>query len=302
MRAIEVRDLLLLAALWGASFLFMRMGAADFGPVALIEMRVLIAALFLLPWLLRSPDRSQLWQNKTSLMILGTISSAVPFSLIAYSTLTLSAGFASILNATTPMFVALVGVLLYRHRLSGVQVLGLCIGFFGVILLVWDNATLPEEGGLLAVSAGLGAAFAYGISANYSQSKTNHINPLVNACGSQMSAAILLLPLAILMWPQQTPTLTSWLAVIVLGVLCTGFAFLLYFRLIANVGPHKTMTVTYLIPAFAMAWGAMYLGESVTFNMVVACLVILLGTALSTGVLSGLIRTSLNRSKPNNPG
>ncbi len=299
MKAIDIRDLLLLAALWGASFLFMRMGAADFGPIPLIELRVLIAALFLLPWLLRSPDHNQLWQNKTPLLILGAVGSAIPFTLIAFSTLSLSAGFASILNATTPMFGALVGALFYRHRFSSLQLCGLAIGFSGVVLLLWDNASLPEEGGVLAILAGLGASFAYGIAANYSKSKMNKINPLVNTCGSQIFAAILLFPFAVVMWPDQLPPLTSWLAVVILAVLCTGFAFLLYFRLITRIGPHKTITVTYLIPAFAMVWGAIYLDETVTLNMIVACLVILFGTALSTDLLTGTIKAARNRLTTN---
>ncbi|MCW8885630.1 MAG: DMT family transporter [Motiliproteus sp.] len=290
MKAIEFRDLFLLAALWGASFLFMRMGAADFGPIPLIELRVLIAGLFLLPWLIRSPDQGQLWQHKTPLFILGAAGSAIPFTLIAYSTLFLSSGFASILNATTPLFGALVGVLFYQYRFTAVQLLGLLVGLSGVALLVWDNAAFPEEGGFLAVMAGLGASFSYGIAANYSKSKMSLVNPLVNTCGSQMAAAILLLPFAIVTWPSQMPPLESWIAVTILGVLCTGFAFLLYFRLITRIGPHKTITVTYLIPAFAMVWGAIFLDETVTINMITACLVILLGTALSTDLLSGTIK------------
>ena len=295
MKAIEIRDLVLLAALWGASFLFMRMGASDFGPVPLIELRVLIAGLFLLPWLVRSPDQQQLWQHKTGLLVLGAAGSAIPFTLIAYSTLFLSSGFASILNATTPIFGAMVGAACYQHRFSPVQMIGLVIGFSGVILLVWGDTSVPTEGGLLAVMAGLGASLSYGIAANYSKAKMNSVNPLVNSCGSQIAAALILLPFALATWPAVMPPLASWLAVLVLGVLCTGFAFLLYFRLITRIGPHKTITVTYLIPAFAMVWGAIYLDETVSLTMIFACLIILLGTALSTDLLSGIIRAIQRR-------
>ncbi|OMH27969.1 DMT family transporter [Motiliproteus sp. MSK22-1] len=291
MTAINVRDLILLAALWGASFLFMRMGAGEFGPIPLIELRVGIAALFLLPMLSWRRDLPILRENGLALLIVGATNSALPFCLIAYSMLYVTAGFASILNATAPMFGAIIAFIWYQQRMTLFQLAGLSIGFAGVVLLVWGRASFNLAGDsilgdeTIAIAAGLVAALFYGIAANYSKSRLSAVSPLVNATGSQVGAALLLLPFALLTWPQQSPPLMSWLAVIVLGVACTGIAYLLYFRLIASAGPQKAIAVTYLVPAFGMVWGAFFLEETITLEMILACAVILLGTALTTGML-----------------
>lgn len=284
MKAKDIIDLVLLAAVWGASFLFMRIGAPDFGPIALVQLRMLIAALFLMPILMLRVGCSGLPGNWRPLTILGFYNSAIPFLLLTYSTLYVTAGFSSVINATAPLWAAVVAWVWLSERLNGIGVTGLIIGFVGVAVLAGDTESLASQGSTLAVVAAVGGAFFYGIGANYARRYTSHLNSLTVATGSMLYPAIVLTPFAIAFWPDAQPSLRSWMAVIAMGIVSTGFAYILYFRLIANVGPAKAITVAYLIPAFAVVWGALLIDEAVTALMIIGCLIIFLGTALVTGV------------------
>jgi len=283
-------ELLLLAVIWGASFLFMRVAAPEFGPIALVGIRVGVAALFLmvvLAW--RSGLRGMLAESRP-LTVLGAVSSALPFTLFAYATLYVTAGVAAVLNATAPLFGALVGYFWLRDKLAPARVLGLVVGFGGVIVLFWDGIPLKVGGATLAMIAGLVASLSYGVSVNYTKRRLSAVPPLVTATGSQVAATLLLLPLCAMYWPSVVPSLRSWLCVIGLGVVCTGIANIIFFRLISQVGPAKAITVTYLIPVSGMLWGLVFLHEPITVGMVIACAVILLGTALATGSLPLRVR------------
>jgi len=288
MKPLYLLELFCLAALWGASFLFMRMAVPDFGPMALVELRTGIAALFLFPIIV--------WQNKwlifkdniVKLTIVGLFSTAIPFCLLSYSTLSVSAGYASILNATTPIFTAIVAWYWVKEKLALKTLLGLIVGFIGVFILVFDKQGANTEISLLPVMAALVATFCYGVGINYTKQGLGHLSPIVIAFGSQFMAALSLLPLAIWAWPQSMPSNQSWLAVSILGIACTGIAFILFFRLIANVGSTKAASVAYLIPFFGVFWGAILLDEHLTLYMAVGGFFILLGVALSTGLLSKL--------------
>jgi drug/metabolite transporter (DMT)-like permease len=297
MRPRDLLDLVLLAALWGGSFLFVRAAVPAFGPFALIELRVGIAALMLLPLLALKGRASELRSNAAPIAVVGLMNSALPFTLFAFASLTMTAGFAAILNATAPLFGALVAHAWLKDRLTRMQGLGLLIGFGGVLLLVWGRNALAGGGSGWALVAALCATLAYGIAANYTKRTLTGVGSLSIATGSQCAAALALLPLAVWAWPTAVPPLRTWLEVILLGVASTGVAYLLYFRLIANVGPTRAVSVTFLIPVFGMLWGALYLGEVVTLSMLLGCGVILLGTALTLGLLrpaasSRAIRTS----------
>jgi drug/metabolite transporter (DMT)-like permease len=137
----------------------------------------------------------------------------------------------------------------------------------------------------LAAFAAIGASFLYGVGGNYARTKAAHVSSMTVAAGTQVASAVLLLPVAIMAWPEQSPSLQAWATVALLGVLSTGLAYILYFRLIANVGPTNAITVTYLIPVFAMILGAVVIDEAITLPMLMGCAVILLGTALATGML-----------------
>ena len=272
--------LLLLAALWGGSFLFMRIAAPVLGPVWLIALRVLIAGLVLLPLIARRRHLALLRQHAWQLLWVGFVSAALPFTLLAYSSLELTAGSTSILNATVPIFAAVIGFSVYAERLDGRRVAGVALGFVGVVVLVG----LPAGGGpppLLSVLAGLAAAVSYVFAANFAKRRLTGIPALVFVSGSQLGAAVFLLPLMPVFPPPQTPGGLVIAAVLALALLSTSLAFIIYFQLIREVGPTRTLTVTYLIPVFAIGWGALLLGEQLTLGMLLGGGLVLLGVALA---------------------
>ncbi len=286
MKFSDIVDLTTLGAVWGASFLFMRIAAPEFGPLVLVEVRVAIAALFLLPIFVLRADVSELTSNWKRLSVLSVLNSAAPFFLLTFATLSITGGFAGILNATAPIWAAMIAWLWLSDKLGVSQIVGLVIGFLGVVLLVWDKISLSFDGTTIAILAGIVASAFYGYGGNYTKKYLSGMRPLGIATGSMIAAAIILFPVSVYLWPGEMPSIRSWVAVIVMGVASTGVAYILYFRLIRNVGPAKAITVTYLVPAFAMFWGAIFIDEKVTPTMFVGCAVIFLGTALATGMLS----------------
>ncbi len=286
MKTRDLIDLLVLGAIWGASFLFMRVAAPEFGAVPLITARVGIGAIFLILVLARRGGLSHVYRNAPRLTVLGAMNSAIPFSLFAYAVLSVTAGFASVLNATAPLFGALVAFIWLRDTPAPMRIAGLIVGFAGVLVLVWGRLSVRGDGGGTAVLAGLSAAVLYGISANYTKKKLSDVDPFVIATGSLIAATVILLPLAYLYWPATPPGRVSWVSAVLLGVICTGIAYILYFRLLSRIGPAKTLAVTYLIPAFGVLWGHLLLKEPITPSMIVGCAVILAGTTLATGMLS----------------
>jgi drug/metabolite transporter (DMT)-like permease len=282
-------EFVLLGALWGASFLFMRLGAAEFGALPTAGMRVAIAALFLLPLLLLCGQWQALSKHWGKIFFLGMLNSGIPFALYAYALLSISTGLSSLLNATVPLFGALVAWLWLKDRPHGMKILGLLIGFVGVAMLAWGKASFkPDASGLVtgwAVLACLGACLCYGISASFTKRHLGGVPSLVIATGSQLGATVGLALPSLWLWPSQPPSPTAWLALLAVGVLCTGVAYVLFFRLIDKVGAAGALTVTFLIPVFAVLYGVVFLGESVTAWMLICGTVILLGTALSMGLL-----------------
>jgi len=286
MKQRDVIDLVVLAALWGASFLFTRIAAPAFGAFALAELRVAVAALMLLPLIAWRADFSELRRLPKQFLLLGAVNTAIPFALFAYAALSITAGLASILNAAAPLFVALIGWIWLRDRLSPLQLIGLGIGFAGVVWLSGAKAEFRPGGTGWAVVAGLVATLFYGLAANVTKRFFSGVRPLAVAAGSQTAAALWLAPGAVAFWPDTNPSPGDWAAGIALGLFCTGLAYLLYFRLLARVGPARAVTVTFLIPAFAMLWGALFLGEPITGTMIAGCAVIIGGTALASGLVA----------------
>ncbi len=286
MRLRDAIDLLILAAVWGASFLFMRIAGPEFGPVVLIQLRVAIAALFLLPIFMVRGQVGELRIHWKKLGLIGTINSAIPFCLLAYAMLSLTGGFAAILNATAPLFGALIAWLWLADKLDGGRIAGLLVGFAGVIVLVWNKVSLDAGGVSIAVLAVILASALYGLGANYTKRHASDVSPLAIATGSQIGATIVLLPATVFLWPAGPISASAWISVALMGIVSTAIAYVLYFRLIANVGPARAIAVTYLVPAFAMIWGAMFINERVTTTMIFGCAIILIGTALATGALS----------------
>lgn len=285
MRQRNLLDLLLLAAVWGGSFLFMRVAVKEFGPVALIELRVGLAALFLLPaamWRGKLPVIARHWK---ALLVVGTLNAAIPFLLYAYAAQSLGAGFLSVANAVTPVWGAVVGWLWLKDRLPWMRSLGLLIGFLGIVVLVWDKLNFQSGGTGPAVLAAVSAPVFYGIAANWTKRFLTGVDALASATGSMIAASLVLLPLAISAWPEAPASMAAWVSTILLAVVCTGAAYIVFFRLIANVGPTAAVSVTFLVPIFGVVWGAWFLDESITPSIAIGAAIILVGTALALGLI-----------------
>ena len=290
----DLAELTLLAALWGAAFLFMRLGAAEFGPAVLAFLRVAGAALLLLPLLLVRGEGPALRQHWRAIAVVGIVNSALPFTLFMIASLALSAALMAVFNATAPIWTALVAWLWLRDTLSRSRWLGLAIGILGVVGLSWDKADFKAGAQGVspawAIAACLLASLFYGIAGNLSRKYLAGVPPMATAAGSQLSAALFLLLPALWTWPATPPSAPAWGAAAALAFACTALAYVLYFRLIAHAGASNAVSVTFLIPAFAMLWGWLFLGEVPTLTMLVGCAVILLGTALATGVFQNAKR------------
>ncbi len=288
MKPIHFTELLALAALWGGSFLFMRMGAADFGPVALAFIRVIGASALLLPLLACARQMGALRQHWRAIFLLGLINSALPFILFSYAALSLTTGLLAVFNASSSLFSGAIAWWWLKDRLSPPRLLGLVIGFAGVLWLVLEKASFGNSsghGGTWAILACLGATLSYGYSACFTKRYLTGVPSMALAAGSQLSATVFLAIPAWIWWPTQAPSAMAWTSAIVLAVLCTGVAYILFFRLIENVGPANAMLVTFLIPVFAAGWGWLFLGEGITWVMVMGCAVILFGTSLTASLL-----------------
>lgn len=277
-RLTEFLLMIVLGAIWGGSFLFMRIASKEFGPIALIQFRVLVASLFLSCVVIAQGRGRELFRFPLRMSIVGLSGSAVPFTLFAFGTLTLSAGLASVLNATSPFFGALIAVFYFREPLNRTKWLGLLVAFSGVYLLVSDK--LQISGGTLAIAACLFAAFCYGVSAHYSKRKLADLSPIAVAAGSQIASSVWMLPVSLWYLPSEVPSLQSWMAAITLGVVCTGVALVIYFYLIQAVDATRAMTIAYLIPLFGILWGAIFLGETLTYLAFLGGCFVLLGLYL----------------------
>lgn len=289
MRRADAGSMLSVAAIWGASYLFIRVGAPEFGAAAMGGVRAVAAALLLLPLLLWRGQLGSLRQHWRGIGFVGVTNAALPFLLFNFAALTIPAGLSSILSATTPLFAALIGAIWLGERLTLARMAGLSLGFGGVVLLVAGKLHfLPQQDMLrtvLASLACLAATLLYGISGNFSKRFLAEAPPLAVATGSQMVAAVLLIGPAMAWWPQQPPSAKAWGAVLALAALCTTFAYVLFFGLIARLGASKAMSALFLIPAFGVLWGCLFLGETFSLQMGLSCLVILAGCALTTGLV-----------------
>lgn len=282
MNTANMLRLVLLAAIWGSSFLFMRICAPVLGPAVLIEYRVAFAALFLLLVGLVLKKRLDLAANWKHYVILGFFNSAFPFLLFAYAASTLTASVLSVLNATAPMWGALIGALWSRQAIAAKNVLGLVLGTCGVALLVGFDAVTTKPGAGLAIGAALVAAISYSVASAYAKSARS-VEPFANAHGSMWAATLMVIP-ALFFFPSPgTATLGIMGAALALGVMCTGVAYILYFKLIEEVGTTSALTVTFLNPLFGILWGALFLGEIVGWYTIAGAAIVISGTALVTG-------------------
>lgn len=284
----SIRDtvnLLLLAALWGVSFLFIRVAVPEFGAIPLITVRVALASLVLLPIVFARQGFTELRHHWRPIALMGIFHYAVPFSLFAWAMLTLTGGYSAVINASAPLFAGVVSVLWLGERLPATRIAGLVTGFAGVVVLVQGQAGLALDAGVLPTGAAVLASCCYGFAAVLAKRQLANVDPVNVSAGSMLVATVALLPAAIWLWPETTPSMAAWSMAVLLGLACTSLAFVLYFRLIASIGPTRAIAVTFLIPVIAVACGLMFLGEPLTATMLLGGLVVLAGTALSTGLL-----------------
>ncbi len=281
MNGSQIIILLLLGALWGASFLFMRVAAPEIGVVWLTELRVLLAGLVLLPWLLWRRRWVLMRSHARDLFVVGALNSALPFMLVAYITTSVAAGVSSILNAIVPIVGVVFAYFFASEKLTWPQLMGVASGFFGVmVLMLWRQAEILSPSPLM-VSAALAASISYVAGAHYTKQRLAQIPSITFVIGTQLAAAILLLPLLPFFVPQQYPGVEVVGSIIGLAVLSTSLAFVWYFKLIHQVGPTKTLMVTYLVPFFGMLWGALFLDEVISMNQIAGGILILTGVTLS---------------------
>ncbi|MEN3364177.1 MAG: hypothetical protein V7606_1451 [Burkholderiales bacterium] len=280
MRSGDIIRLLSLAAIWGASFLFMRILAPVLGPLWTAEIRIAVAGAAMLLFMLASGRAMGFAANWTHYLVVGTLNSALPFALFSYAALTLPAGYSAILNATSPLWGALIGATVLNEKLTARKIAGLSIGIVGVAFLVRLGPAQFTSQTLLAVMAGISAAICYSIAAAYSKRKSAHIASPLMATGSQLGATLALLPFLPLAPIRGELTPFILLMAGALALLCTAIAYFIYFRLIADLGPTKALTVTFLIPLFALLWGALFLHEPINLNMLIGCGLVVLATWL----------------------
>jgi drug/metabolite transporter (DMT)-like permease len=277
MRRADTARLVLLAAIWGASYLFNRIVAPTFGPVLTAELRTLIGGIALAAYFAAAgfdPEWRRWWRQY---LLVAIFSSALPFVLWAYAALSVGAGLLSVLNATSPMWGALCSALLLRERLNARQVAGLAVGLAGVAVL-----TQPQGGTELhypSIAAALAAALSYGLIATYIKGWARDVPSRGLAVGTQLAAGVVLIPFIPLWPPHAAPTPLVAASMLALGLVCGAVAYVLYFRLIADIGATGALTVTYLIPVFGVVWGAVFLGETVSAWMLAGAALVILGTA-----------------------
>ncbi|MDB4294979.1 DMT family transporter [Akkermansiaceae bacterium] len=285
MRIGDLLILLLLAALWGASFLFMRIAAPEFGPLPLVAFRMGLAGLALSFVFFQKEARESAKQHWWELLVSGVVGSSLAFILLSYATLTLSAGFTSLMNSSVPIFSAIIAAVWLKERLRLSQFIGLGFGVIGVGILVWGKLDFTSDGQGWPIAACIVACGCYGFGASWMKSKLSKVRPFVGSAGSLLGAALVLIPFALMQLPETSPSLRSWGGAIGLALLCTALAFVFFFKLIQRSSATVATSVTFLIPFFAIFWGWLFLDEIVTTQMLLGLGVTLIGTSLITGVL-----------------
>ncbi|MEP6938963.1 MAG: DMT family transporter [Rudaea sp.] len=275
---LSIGELLLLGAIWGGSFLFMRVAAADFGPVALVETRLFFGVIILLPFLLRA--RAHLRRRHLAwFALIGALNSAIPFVLFAWGAERAPAGIGAISNSMTVLFTIVVGVVAFGERIGIWRAIAVGGGFVGVVVLASGRIAGADVG--QAALAGTLASLCYGIAINLVRRYLADLPPGAIAAGTLGCSTLFVAPLAFWLWPAAAIPLRSWACAITLGVLCTGIAYALMYRLVQRIGATRASTTTYLIPLFGVAWAWMFLGEQPTATMLIAGVLILGSVILS---------------------
>ncbi|HET7472704.1 MAG TPA: DMT family transporter [Candidatus Limnocylindrales bacterium] len=281
---VDLASLLFLGAVWGGAFLFLRVAAPEVGAVWAAEIRLLIGASILA--VVAGPRTWRAARGRlVSFAIVGALFSAIPFSLISLATLSLPAGFTALLNAATPLFTAAIAVAFMGQRLGWRLVAGLVVGVVAVIVLVGWASFEPTPTTLLAVAAGLGAPASYAVAGNFARAKLAGVEQLELATGMLVSGALVLLPVALLTGAPGTPKVDGLVSLVAVGTLSTALAWPIFFRVLRRTTPTAASTVTFIVPAFALAWGSIALAEPVGLGLLVGFGLILVSLTLVLGMV-----------------
>ena len=264
----------ILGAVWGSAFMFIKIATPELGPIALVNIRLAVAGLIFIPFLLQQKYLKHFRNNLNNILVLSVINTALPFSLFAYASLESSSNMLSILNGTTAIMAVVISTIWLKIKLNFFQIMGVFIGLFGIVVLANpDNVYISMKATIFCLSA----AFCYALSANYIQKFAYKTNTVVLIGWSLVIASVLLLPITFFNLPSQFPSNNVIFSILWLGVISTGVAFLGYVRLIEKVGAVKTATVAYFIPVFGVVWGYVFLGEPITLQILIGMILILIG-------------------------
>lgn len=286
MNIAQLAALLALSAIWGASYIFIRVAVEPFGPVLLMFSRVALSAVILLGYARLRGLRLDLRRHWLKFLVLGFLGSALPFVLIAWAQLTVTASMAAILMSTTPLFTALVAAVGLGERLTVSKLLGAMLGIIGVTVTVGGSALSLDAGVIAASAALLLATLCYALGGVFAKRYLTGLSHLSLSSGQLLSAAFLLAPVSLADLPLATPPPDAALALLALAILCTAFAYQLYYYLIISAGPTKALTVTLLIPVFGVLMGGVLLQEPISSGMLIGLVIVLFSVGLVTGMIS----------------
>lgn len=297
----EYGVLFALGSIWGASFMFIKVAGAEMEPFFLVEIRLALAALVLIALgVTQGGTFLAMRANWRPILVMGIINCAVPYTLIVWGEIYINSGLAAIYNACAPLWAGALGLVwIWAERLSPARALGLLAGMMGVVLVVSSNLTGQSEGWmqLLGQLAVLLAALSYAVAGIYGRKRLHGVPVRVTATGQLVSGALILLPLSLLQIPSKMPSLAAIGSIATLSIVGTALASLMFYWLLTRIGATRTLLVTYLLPAFALMWGALLLHEPITLVAVAGLLLILLGITLTSG-RGGDILARLRNQKP----
>ena len=274
----DIARLLALAVIWSLSFVFIRVLVPALGPIWVPMLRALIAGVALVAWFALIRLDAEVKRKWRDYAFIGFLNCALPFALYAFAAIHLPASYLVILNALTPLFAAVAGAMWLDERLTIGKVAGLAAGAAGVALVSHAGPIKLDAAIAWSMAASIGAAICYAVSGTWLKKRGGRLNPIAAAGWSQLFGGLELLP-GLPFAPAPGPITVVIIAnMLALSLLCSGVAYLLYFRLIANVGPTRAMTVTFLLPALGMMWGVLFLDETVTLAMLAGALLVIAGT------------------------
>ncbi len=271
--------LIFLGALWGSAFMFIKVATPEYGPVALVNARLIIASLIFLPILLRKkylPLLAPIWKH---VLVLSVINNMIPFTLFSFASLGSSSNILAILNATTAFNTMVIAYFWINESVTFKQIVGLILGFIGVIILVNPQ---NSEATLISSISCLAAAAFYSLSTVFIQKNSAKTNKLVLIGWSIVFSAVLMMPISYIYLPESIPSFEANISAVWLGAVSTGLGFLGYVRLIDKIGAVKTSIVAYFLPVFGILWGYIFLDEKISISVVIGCLVVLMGIFLAT--------------------